>query len=54
MTRMAGHKISDDGTRIVCTAPPDAACRTRPDCNTEGWDDRGCGDRDPRFTKEEA
>ena len=22
MTRMAGHKISDDGTHIVCTARP--------------------------------
>ena len=48
MTRMAGHKISDDGTRIVCTAPPNAACRTMPDCDTEGWDDRGCNDHDPR------
>ena len=36
MTRMAGHKISDDGTGIVWTAPPDASCRTRPDCDTEG------------------
>ena len=48
MTRMAGHKISDDGTRIVCTARPDAVCRTRPDCDTEGWDDRGCSAHDPR------
>ena len=48
MTRMAGHKISDDGTRIVCTAPPDAVCRTRPDCDTEIWGDRGCNDHDPR------
>ena len=46
MTRMAGHKISDDGTRIVCTAPPDATCRTRPNCDTESWDDRGCSAHD--------
>ena len=48
MTRMAGHKISDDGTGIVCTAPPNAACRTRPDCDTEGWDDRGCNAHEQR------
>lgn len=48
MTRMAGHKISDDGTSIVCAAPPNAVCRTRPDCDTEGWDDQGCNDHDPR------
>lgn len=48
MTRMAGHKISDDGTRIVCTARPDALCRTRPNCDTEGWNDLGCTDHDDR------
>ena len=48
MTRMAGHKISDDGTGIVCAAPPNAACRTRPDCDTEGWDDRGCNAHEQR------
>ena len=39
---MDGHKISDDGTRIVCTASPDAPCRTKPDCDTETWDAQGC------------
>ena len=47
MTRMAGHKISDDGPRIVCTARPDAPCRTMPDCNTETWGNQECGDHTP-------
>ena len=47
MTRMAGHKISDDGTRIVCTARPDAPCRTRPDCDAETWGDDECIGHNP-------
>lgn len=42
MTRMAGHKISDDGNTIVCTATEDAWCRSRPECDTEWWDKDGC------------
>ena len=48
---MPGHRISDDGNTIVCTAPPTAPCRTRPECDTEGWDHRGCSDHDPRHPK---
>lgn len=47
MTSMAGHKISDDGTHFVCTARPDAPCRTMPDCNTETWGTQGCDDHTP-------
>ena len=47
MTRMAGHKISADGNRIVCTARPDAPCRTRPDCDAETWGDDECIGHNP-------
>ena len=44
---MSHHRISDDGSSIVCTAPEDAWCRTVPDCDAEGWGDRGCNVHDP-------
>ena len=47
MTRMAGHKISTDGTSIVCTARPDALCRAKPDCDTETWGESVCNDHRP-------
>lgn len=47
MTRpTAGHKISDDGNTIFCTAPANAWCRTRPECDTEWWDKDGCAEHD--------
>lgn len=46
MTSMTGHKISDDGTRIVCTAPEDAWCRSGPNCDTEEWNEHGCAEYD--------
>ena len=47
MTRITAHKISDDGTRIVCTARPDAPCRTRPDCDAETWISDECTGHNP-------
>lgn len=45
---MSNHHINADGTQILCTAPPEARCRTAPDCDTEFWYFDGCGDHEPK------
>lgn len=45
---LSGHKIDAYGTGVVCTASPDATCRTMPDCDTLTFTDTGCDDHDPQ------
>ena len=44
---MSNHHISEDGKTIICTAPPEAECRTRPNCDSEEWSENGCFEHRP-------
>lgn len=44
---MSEHKISANGQSIECHAAPNADCRTRPDCEAEGWGEVECIGHEP-------